>query len=142
MSFRQHYPRVHWALTRLLAVLLLSAAVCFPQWWMDRHRQREEAAALQLDRQLGVTAETLDRDAAVDLQLPENVEGVVVTSLSASGAAARAGVVADDVVERIGTATVWDNKSAARALRTDKELHPRLLLNRHGTELTVVLDRP
>ena len=82
------------------------------------------------DQALGATLEPLDRGTADALGLSSDTRGLVVTSLSSNGAAARSGVRAGDVVEKVGSEPVYSLDEASAAIG----IKPRALtltLNRH-----------
>jgi C-terminal processing protease CtpA/Prc len=84
---------------------------------VDLAGSRREAATTAFDAALGATVEALDRDTATTLGISGYDGGLVVTSLSATGPAAQAGVRTGDVIERIGGAPVASPVQAAAALK-------------------------
>jgi len=65
---------------------------------------------------VGATAEPLDRATARSLAIPVTERGLVVTSVAWNGPAARAGVRAGDVIERIDSIPIASLNDAAVAL--------------------------
>jgi C-terminal processing protease CtpA/Prc len=84
---------------------------------VDLAGSRREAATTAFDAALGATVETLDDDTATTLGISGYDGGLVVTSLSATGRAAQAGVRTGDVIARIGGAPVASPVQAAAALK-------------------------
>jgi membrane-associated protease RseP (regulator of RpoE activity) len=135
------YPSLIPLLARMAVVLLLVAGLALYQCSVHDHRRREEAAALQLDRELGVTAEALVEDLAADFGLPPHSRGLVITSLAEGRAAERAGLQPGDVIEQIDSYAIVDAESAAEALDDGDGRLLRLVVNRHGRAMTVELGR-
>jgi predicted metalloprotease with PDZ domain len=78
--------------------------------------QRSVVAEEVFGNAVGATAEPLDRATARSLAIPADEKGLVVTSVAWNGPAARAGVRAGDVIERIGATPTASLKDAAVAL--------------------------
>jgi predicted metalloprotease with PDZ domain len=78
--------------------------------------QRSIMAEEVFGNAVGATAEPLDRATARSLAIPANERGLVVTSVAWNGPAARAGVRAGDVIERIDAIPIASLKDAAVAL--------------------------
>lgn len=141
MSLTRRFPSLSWILARIAFALMIGAAVGLFQWSQHSARRREDEAALQLDRQLGVTVEPLDADVAADLSVPPGTNGLVVTSLSDGRSAARAGIQPGDVIEQIGGLAVTDPEAAADALRLQPQPLIGVIVNRHGKDLRLVVSR-
>lgn len=124
-------------LTSLAIALLIAGSLGLYQWSRHLARRHEEVAALQLDRELGVTAEPVDDDIAADLGVPPETTGLVVTSLADGRVAEAAGLHAGDVIEQIGDLVVTDFESAAAALEANRHHRVAVILNRHGTDMRV-----
>jgi S1-C subfamily serine protease len=105
------------------------------------HEQHREAAALVVDRLLGATVEPLDDGLAADLDIPPDAHGVVVTSLAEGRPADRAGLRAGDLIEQIGARPVDTIESAARALRREQRASFAVMINRHGHDEFVTVNR-
>jgi C-terminal processing protease CtpA/Prc len=129
------------SLLSLALAVTVGGAVGLQQWWHHVERRREEAAALKLDRELGVTIEPLDVDLAEDLELPPDTRGLVVTSLAEGRPAERAGLQAGDVIERIAARPIEDATAAAQALDASRAGTLEIIVNRHGRDMQVALRR-
>ena len=83
---------------------------------------------------LGATLATLTPDARANLGLEDKVEGVVVTSVKAGGAAAKAGLDVGDVIVRLGDAPVAQPSDVKDALAEGENKAALMLINRprHG----------
>lgn len=131
------YPRLAWLLSRFAIIVLIVAALSCYQWSQHLTRRREDLAALQIDRELGMTVEPIDDDIAADLHVPPRTTGVVVTSLADGRPADRAGLRAGDVIEQIGGFAVTDSVAAVDALHADRRRRLSIIVNRHGRDLRV-----
>ena len=80
----------------------------------------------------GVSVENLDADTARQLGLPANAQGVVVTRVTPSSAAAEAGLQRGDVIQEVNRKPVRDTSDFERAVSGSKEA-TLLLVNRHGS---------
>jgi predicted metalloprotease with PDZ domain len=101
----------------VLIILIGAVSLADRTWEGDLAGSRREAATTAFDAALGATVEPLDRDTATTLGISGYEGGLVVTSLRATGPAARAGVWTGDVIERIGGAPVESPLQAAAALK-------------------------
>ena len=135
------YPRLAWWLTRLAIVLLVGGSLAVYQWSRHVARMREDQAALGIDRELGMTVETIDDDIAADLDVPPRTTGLVVTSLADGRPADRAGVQAGDVIEQIDDLAVTGPESAMNALQADRDRRLAIIVNRHGRDLRLEVIR-
>jgi serine protease Do len=82
----------------------------------------------------GVSVENLDPDAAKQLGLPSNSQGVVVTGVSPSSNAAEAGLQPGDVIQEVNRKAVRNTSDFEHALGGSKD-DTLLLVNRHGSTL-------
>lgn len=82
----------------------------------------------------GVSVENLDANSAHDLGLPANAQGVVVTNVKASSAAAEAGLRQGDVIQEVNHKPVKNTSDFERALRSSNG-QPLLLVNRNGSTM-------
>ena len=94
----------------------------------------EHAAALG---RLGVTVAPVTDEVRSSLGLKQTVEGAVVTSLKPDGAAAKAGLAAGDVIEKINGRTVRAPGDLVAAVRDATAPSVLALINRHGNTLFV-----
>ena len=82
----------------------------------------------------GVSVEDLDAQSAKQLGLPANAQGVVVTEVSPSSAAAEAGLRRGDVIQEVNRKPVRNASEFERAVAASKE-DTLLLVNRNGNTL-------
>jgi len=82
----------------------------------------------------GVSVEDLDAQSAKDLGLPANAQGVVVTKVGPSSAAAEAGLRRGDVIQEVNRKPVRNTSDFERAVAGSKE-DTLLLVNRHGSTM-------
>ncbi len=82
----------------------------------------------------GVSVDNLDAQSAHDLGLPANTQGVVVTNVDPSSAAADAGLQRGDVIQQVNRKPVTNTSDFERALGSSKE-STLLLVNRNGSTL-------
>jgi len=82
----------------------------------------------------GVSVEDLNAQTAKELGLPANVQGVVVTKVGPSSAAAEAGLRRGDVIQEVNRKPVRDTSDLERAVAGSKE-DTLLLVNRHGSTM-------
>jgi len=94
-----------------------------------KHNGEKESSALS-----GVSVENLDADAAQQLKLPENTQGVVVTNVSPSSEAAEAGLRRGDVIQEVNHKPVKSTSDFEHAVGASKE-DTLLLVNRNGSTL-------
>lgn len=121
------------ALVVVVAIVVAAGlALRAPDLGFELPGSRREAAVNALDAALGATVEPLDRATAESLGLSPRDKGLVVTSLGGNGPAARAGIRAGDVIERIGGAPVGSVGDAAAALKGAPLPEITLTLNRRG----------
>ena len=135
------YPRLTWLLARLAIVLLIGGGLALYQWSRHVARMREDEAALQIDRELGMTVEPIDDDIAADLGVPPRTTGLVVTSLADGRPADQAGMQAGDVIEQIDELAVTGPESAINALNADSDRRLSIIVNRHGSDLRLEVIR-
>lgn len=101
------------------------------------------AAAEEQDTSLetfGATVAELTDGAREEVGISKDVDGVVVTSLSASGPAATAGVQVGDVIVRLGDQAVNDPSAMREALASQDSDPALLLINRAGQQLFVAVE--
>src|SRR5271157_828925 len=91
----------------------------------DRSQGRHSALS-------GVSVENLDAETARQLGLPANAQGVVVTRVTPSSAAAEAGLQRGDVIQEVNRKPVGNTSDFERAVSGSKEA-TLLLVNRHGS---------
>jgi predicted metalloprotease with PDZ domain len=101
--------------------------------------KRSELAAMALDTAVGATVEPLHRGMARNLGVDSPDKGLVITSLERNGPAARAGIRAGDVIERIAGVPVGSIDEAASALKAGPRPGTILMLNRDGEYVIVLL---
>ena len=97
----------------------------------------ENGSATEL---LGATVADLSDDARQRIGVDEDVEGAVVTSLSASGAAAKAGLAVGDVIVELGSEPVTSASDLETALENKNEGSALALVNRAGRQIFVAID--
>jgi serine protease Do len=88
---------------------------------------------------LGATVATLTDNARAEIGVDESVEGVVVTSLSGTGPAARAGLQVGDVIVRLGDQDVTNPASLKNALSSEQADPALMLINRSGQQIFVAV---
>lgn len=86
---------------------------------------------------LGVTVAPVTAEVRSSLGLKGSVEGAVVTSLKPDGAAAKAGLAAGDVIEKINGRAVKAPADLEVAVREAPTSSVLVLINRHGSALFV-----
>lgn len=126
--------RARAAVVLIVVVVVLIGAFTLAYWDFELrfNAERKELAAVTLDAALGATVEPLDRATAESLGISPRNQGVVITSLGGNGPAARAGIRAGDVIERIGGIPVRSPDEAAEALKNARAPDINLTLNRRG----------
>jgi serine protease Do len=82
----------------------------------------------------GVSVENLDASSTHDLGLPANAQGVVVTNVNPSSAAADAGLRQGDVIQEVNHKPVKNTSDFEQAMRSSKG-EPLLLVNRNGSTM-------
>ncbi len=85
--------------------------------------------------QLGVTVEPLTPERATQLGLHRAIQGVVITDVDPSGAAAEAGIQVDDVITEVNHQTVKSASDVSAALQRSGSRPALLLVNRDGRSL-------
>jgi len=100
----------------------------------DNNPQSEDGAA---SARLGATVAPLMPDTRRALGLDKTVEGAVVTSLKAGGAASEAGIEVGDVIVQVGGKTVDSPEALDETLSSTNAKSALLLINRHGQQLFV-----
>jgi len=92
---------------------------------------------------LGLSLASLTPDLRQQFGIPDNVDGVVVTSVADDGPAAKRGLQPGDVIEQVGSAPVATPQQVAKlakAAQAEKRNAVLLLVNRQGDELFVAVD--
>jgi serine protease Do len=89
---------------------------------------------------LGATLAELTDAARAEIGLQQDVEGLVVTSLSENGPAARAGLRVGDVIVRLGQHDIKSRRALDDALGTEKTDPALLLINRSGRQIFVAVE--
>ena len=91
---------------------------------------------------LGATLATITPETRQEMDIPDNVDGVVITDVDSDGSAAEEGLRPGDIIEQVGQkqvhtpAEVGAIVSAAMAAKQDDVL---LLVNREGNEVFVAV---
>jgi S1-C subfamily serine protease len=124
--------RTKMAIAVVLAIAAILFALAARELGFELPGARKEAVATALDAALGATVEPLDGATAEGLGISPRDKGLVVTSLSATGPAARAGLRPGDVIERISGTSVGSSADAATALKGAGASNIILTLNRRG----------
>jgi serine protease Do len=88
----------------------------------------------------GVSVEELTPQVARQLRLPENVTGVIVSSVDPASAAAEAGLREGDVIQQVNRKNVANVREFETALRTQSNGSVLLLVNRRGVSQFVVVE--
>jgi serine protease Do len=82
----------------------------------------------------GVSVQDLDARSSRQLGLPADAQGVVVTNVSPSSAAAEAGLQRGDVIQEVNRKSVRNTSEFERAMSGSKD-ETLLLVNRHGNTM-------
>jgi len=82
----------------------------------------------------GVSVQNLDADSRKELEIPAATQGVVVTDVQASSAAAEAGLRPGDVIQEVNRKPVKNTADFEHSLANSKE-ETILLVNRNGSTL-------
>lgn len=96
----------------------------------------EEPASLAL----GATVAELTDSARAEIGLQQDVEGLVITSLSENGPASRAGLRVGDVIVRLGERDIESRQALDEALGMQKTDPALLLINRSGQQIFVAVE--
>jgi S1-C subfamily serine protease len=89
--------------------------------------------------QLGIMVEPLTPEMAPRLELRRGTQGLVVTDLDASGPAAEAGILRDDVIVEVNRQAVKTIAEMRAALQGSGDTPTLLLINRQGRTLFVAV---
>jgi S1-C subfamily serine protease len=119
--------------------LILAVTLADWNWGIESRAERDETALIALDTAIGATFEPLDRATAESLSLSPWSRGLVITSLDGSGPAARVGIRAGDVIERIDGAPVGSFGDVTAVLERAPRRDVILLVNRRGHYVIVRL---
>ncbi|MEM8630020.1 MAG: Do family serine endopeptidase [Pseudomonadota bacterium] len=95
----------------------------------------QEPAEGSAMEQLGATVAELTDSARAEIGVDEDINGLVITSLSDSGAAAEAGLQVGDVIVRLGSQPTETPKALSEALETEKTDPALMLVNRSGQQI-------
>jgi S1-C subfamily serine protease len=120
------------AIAFILAIAAILFALAVRELGFELSGARKEAVAAILDAALGATVEPLDSATAEGLGISPRDRGLVITSLGASGPAARAGLRPGDVIERISGTSVGSAADAATVVKGAGASNIILTLNRRG----------
>ena len=93
-------------------------------------------------KELGATLASLTPDLRQQLDIPDDVTGVVITDVDSDGAAAEQGLTSGDIIEQVGqkpVATPADVAKIVDAAVAAKQEAVLLLVNRRGDELFVAV---
>ena len=90
---------------------------------------------------LGAQLAALDDDAKAQLNLADDVKGVVISEIDPDGRAARAGLRPGDVIEKVGSTPVARPADIDKAFAKTKNNAVLLLVNRKGENLFVGVKR-
>jgi serine protease Do len=82
----------------------------------------------------GVSVQNLDAESRKELEIPAATQGVVVTDVQASSAAAEAGLRPGDVIQEVNRKPVKNTADFEHSLANSKE-ETILLVNRNGSTL-------
>jgi len=88
---------------------------------------------------LGATVAMLTDSTRADIGVDESVEGVVVTSLSSTGPAAKAGLQVGDVIVSLGNEDVTTHAGLKSALSHEQAEPALMLINRSGQQIFVAV---
>lgn len=108
-----------------------------PQEAAYRPAGRDSATSYE---ELGATVAPLTDTARAEIGLDPDVEGVVITSMKASGKAALAGLRVGDVILRVGDEEVATPGDLDHALKAQHAHRAMVLINRSGHQLFVAMD--
>lgn len=89
---------------------------------------------------LGVTVAPLSEATRAQIGVPENVHGVVVTSLKPDSPAAKAGLRQGDVIVKLGNQDVETPEALKSALEDQKTDPALMLINRGGNQIFVAVE--
>jgi membrane-associated protease RseP (regulator of RpoE activity) len=127
------------AMVVMAIALIIAFTLADWNWGIVSRAERDETALIALDTAIGATFEPLDRATAESLGLSEWARGLVITSLDGNGPAARVGIRAGDVIERIDGAPVGSVSDVAAVLERAPGRDFIVLVNRHGHYVIVRL---
>ena len=106
----------------------------------------EEAAVVETeardsaDETLGATVAPVTETARAEIGLDDSVDGLVITSLKATGPAARAGLQVGDVILRVGSNEVMTTDDLDQAFEAQDAERALMLINRSGRQLFVAVE--
>ncbi|MBT8170513.1 serine protease [Phaeobacter gallaeciensis] len=102
---------------------------------VDTPMQSESSAKV-----LGVTVAPLTETARAEVGVDDTVSGVVVTSLSQDGPAAKAGLKVGDVIVKLGSEETKTPTALKKALKSEKTDPALVLINRSGNQIFVAVE--
>ena len=105
----------------------------------NAEQQNQQGGGNGSAAKLGVELSPLTSDLAQQLQLPHGVQGVVVTSVDPSGAAAEAGIQEGDVIEQVNRQQVKTPADVRDAVAKSNGKPVLLLINRGGQRVFVAV---
>jgi serine protease Do len=88
---------------------------------------------------LGATVAELTDSTRAQIGMADGIDGLVVTSVSASGPAAKAGLQVGDVIVRMGNEDIPTTKALSEALASKKTEPALLLIHRAGQQIFVAV---
>ena len=104
---------------------------------------QDNAETAQPSSDLGLSLENLTQQARRELDLPGNIDGVLVSDVDASKPAGTAGLQRGDIIEKVDDTPVRSVRSFADAIREVPKGKPALLLVRRGdAELFLAIRMP
>lgn len=89
---------------------------------------------------LGATVAELDDDVREEVGVDKDVDGLIVTSLSETGPAAKAGLQVGDIIVRVGDLDVPNEDALSKAINTQKTDPALLLINRYGRQIFIAVE--
>ncbi|MGA3236375.1 MAG: DegQ family serine endoprotease [Bryobacteraceae bacterium] len=98
-------------------------------------RQKSDGTKSSLS---GVSVQDLDSETARQFRVPANTQGVVVTDINPSSAAADSGLMPGDVIQQVNRQPVKNTADFDRAMGASKD-ETLLLVNRQGTTMYVAV---
>ncbi|MBZ5601974.1 MAG: DegQ family serine endoprotease [Acidobacteriia bacterium] len=111
---------------------------------LDELKPQQEAADQQAQPsaapgRLGMTLQPLTPSVAVQLNLPQNTKGLVVTMVDPGGPAANSGIQAGDVIQEVNRQPVTTPDQVRSALQQSGSRPPLLLVSRGGQTFFVTI---
>lgn len=140
----QHPSKVasrRWALLLIaaLAAILLVLIIVNELVAFGPVGRRRDMQPIDVSDAIGATMEPLDGDTARAIDVDPRTEGLVVTSVARSGAAANAGIRTGDVIERIGRRPVRSLRDAAGLIGSQTTVTLTLNRRQHYAKVRLLL---